>query len=79
VLLLLLQLFIPVVKPLLVKLSCHPCHHIVTVIKPQLSTGLLLECSGLGCLPDNKWREFFAPISICSECICESFLVSLRP
>ena len=42
VLTLTLQLFIPVTKPLLVNFSCHPCFCAVMVIKPKLSTGLLL-------------------------------------
>lgn len=75
---LLSQLFISVMKPLLVNFSRHPCFCVVMVIEPELSTGLLLKSSRLGCLPNNKWREFFAPISICSKCICESLLVSFR-
>jgi hypothetical protein len=58
------ELVIPLLNPVLIDLGSHPSLHIISVVKSQLSTSLLLESSWPRCFPNDKRREFLGPISI---------------
>ena len=59
-----LEFSIPLLNPILIEISGHPGLRITSVIKPQLCTQLLFECSRVRCFPDDEQREFLRPISI---------------
>jgi hypothetical protein len=59
-----LKFVIPLLNPVLVELSSHPSLHVISVVKPQLHTSLLVESSWLHCFPNDKSWEFLRPIGI---------------
>jgi hypothetical protein len=58
---------IPLLNPVLVELSSHPSLRIMLVIKSQLGTCLLVECSWSCCFSDDECGEFLRSIGICCE------------
>ena len=59
-----LKFTVPLLNPLLIKVSCHPCLCIVSVMKPKLFTHLLVESLWLYCFSDDKGLQLLGPISI---------------
>ena len=66
-----LKFMIPLLNPLLIKVSCHPCLCIVLVIKPKLFTHLLFESPWSCCFSNNKGLQLLRPVSIWSESVCQ--------
>ena len=59
-----LKFMIPLLDPLLIQVSSHPCFCIVLIIKPKLCTCLLVECLWPFCFSNNERWKFLGPISI---------------
>lgn len=55
---------IPLLNPVLIELSSHPSLRVISVVKPQLRTSLLVESSWPRCFPNDKSREFLRPIGV---------------
>ena len=64
-----LKFSIPLLNPVLVEVSSHPCLRIVSVIKPKLGTHLLVESARLCSFADHKRWTLLRPISIRCECV----------
>ena len=59
-----LKLSVPLLQPVLIEVSRHPCLRIGSVIKPQLGTSFLLESSWLCGFSNYKRWMLLRPISI---------------
>jgi hypothetical protein len=55
---------IPPLDPLLVELGSHPSLCIISVVEPQLGTGLLVESPWPCCFPNDESWEFLGPIGV---------------
>ena len=73
-----LELVIPLLNPVLIDLGSHPSLHIISVVKPQLSTSLPLESSWPCCFPNDKRWEFLRSIGIQCEGISQPDLLALN-
>jgi hypothetical protein len=65
-----LKFAILLLDPLLIEVSGHPRFCIVLIIKPKLSTCLLVEHSWPCCFANNESWKFLGPIGIRGESIC---------
>ena len=59
-----LELMILLLNPVLIDLGSHPSLGIISVVKLQLNTSLVLESSWPRCFPNDKRWEFLRSVGI---------------
>jgi len=74
-----LKFSVLLLNPILIEVSGHPCFCVVSIIKPKLSTCLLVESPWPCSFANNERCKFLRTVGIRCQCISQPDFLALDP